>query len=214
MSFATCKYDRELKFIWSRLNYLQKTLDSGNLPEAKRKEMEKEFEFLAGRNEEISQTYIDSGMKEYLVELKTKCSTPPLDFDNFDIGPCKNSKKEESDNPHPMMEISSINEELSELDDALVRAQLNGDADECKKIEMSVATLKSRRFDLIEQMKSADEEGEEEEETDASVYNEDLEELKKDIASLRTQLGMLRNDVMDLKGAISQMTYSMGDDRR
>lgn len=209
MTFATCKYDRELRFIWSRLNYLRNALNSDNLPEAERKKLEIEFEELTARNKEISQTYIDNDMSEYLDDLMAKSSAPPLDFDDFDAVPCELVSNKTSNGTDPMSEIVSINKELSELDDALVKAQLNDNESEIRKIEMSVSSLKSRRSDLIERMKSADEE-EEEEESDTAAYDKDIEELKRDIASLRTQLGMLRNDVMDLKSVMSGISGFMG----
>ncbi|MFA7186358.1 MAG: hypothetical protein WC082_15765, partial [Victivallales bacterium] len=59
MSFSTCKYDRELRFIWSRLNYLKKNMDSGKIIGDELKEAEKEYDMLHERQKDIETTYID-----------------------------------------------------------------------------------------------------------------------------------------------------------
>lgn len=215
MSFSTCKYDRELRFIWSRLNYLKKNMDSGKISGDELKEAKKEYEMLQGRQNDIESTYIESEMGDYLVEFKASCLAPPLNPEDFGLYLDKDDEDDETVEEvrtmaceHPLAQITSINAEIAELDNALVNAQLNRDDAECKKLEMSIDSLKSRRADLIEQMKVIEEEAEAEEKP-VQVSDGELDEIKKDVSSLRTQLGILRTEVLDLKGMVTQLSDYM-----
>jgi hypothetical protein len=216
MSFSTCKYDRELRFIWSRLNYLKKNMDSGKITGDELKEAKEEYEMLQGRQNDIESTYIESEMGDYLVEFKASCLAPPLNPEDFGLYLDKDDDEDVAEVKevrtmaceHPLAQITSINAEIAELDNALVNAQLNGDDAECKKLEMSIDSLKSRRADLIEQMKAIEEEAEEEDKP-VQASDGELEEVKKDLTSLRTQLGILRTEVLDLKGMVTQLSDYM-----
>ena len=211
MSFSTCKYDRELRFIWSRLNYLKKNMDSGKIIGDELKEAEKEYDMLHERQKDIETTYIDGGLGDYLVEFKARCLSPPLNPEDFGLfleGDDDEDEGVEVQCPaceHPLAQITSINMEIAELDNALVNAQLNGNDAECKKLEMSIESLKARRADLIELSRAMEREAEEQEEP-VQVSDAELDEIKKDVASLRTQMGILRSDVLELKGLVAQLS--------
>lgn len=204
MSFSTCKYDRELRFIWSRLNYLKKNMDAGKITGKELAEAKEEYDFLYSRQYEIETTYNESGMSEYLDELKAYCSGPPLEFDDSGYIIEEDEEEVQISCEHPLAQITSINIEIADLDNMLVYAQLNGDDNECKKLKMSIESLKSRRADLIEHAKAL--EDEDEEEPVETVCDDEFNEVKKDVASLRTQLGVLRSEVMELKGLITQIS--------
>lgn len=204
MSFSTCKYDRELRFIWSRLNYLKKNMDAGKITGKELAEAKEEYDFLYSRQYEIETTYNESGMSEYLDELKAYCSGPPLELDDSGYIIEEDEEEVQISCEHPLAQITSINIEIADLDNMLVYAQLNGDDNECKKLKMSIESLKSRRADLIEHAKAL--EDEDEEEPVETVCDDEFNEVKKDVASLRTQLGVLRSEVMELKGLITQIS--------
>lgn len=217
MTFSTCKYDRELRFIWSRLNYLKKNMDAGKITGDELKEAKEEYEMLSERQVEIETTYIEGGLGEYLATFKAECLAPPLDIKDFEPAYLEDDDVAEEaprmSCEHPLAQITNINLEIAELDHELVNAQLNGNDAECKKLEMSIESLKARRADLIEQSRAIEKETEAQEEP-AQVSDTELDDIKKDISSLRTQMGMLRTEVLDLKGLVTQLSDFLDMNRR
>lgn len=213
MSFSTCKYDRELQFIWSRLNFLRKNLDAGKEVDGKsREEMINDVEELTERQRGIEITYMESEMAEYLIEIKAKHNAPPIDLDAPSDEPAI-GKDLSHLSDDPMEQVASINQEILELENELVKAEIECDDKKCQKIGMSIASLKSRRTDIVERMKSQREEATKEPEASAIVSDIDVNEMIKDLASLRTQLGVLRSEVMDLRGELAQLGDRLGIDR-
>lgn len=208
MAFSTCKYDRELQFIWSKIENLRNQLRSLEQMDGDDREKElvskrknvltKEIEIFTERQHDIETTYVNGDMSEYLEELRTKKNAPKVESSS------SNNLKEENkvdDRSDVMNMISSINIEISDLETDLVKAQINGE--ECNKIEMSLSSLKSRRYDLIEKLKS-------EKSEDIETSNDEIDEIRTDISSLRTQIGSLRIDMMDLKDMIMRVIDRLG----
>jgi chromosome segregation ATPase len=157
----------------------------------------KEIEVFTERQRDIETTYIDGDMREYLEELRTKKNGPTA-------GSLHSNDQEENevdDRSDIMSMIASINIEISDLETDLVKAQINGE--ECNRIEMSLSSLKSRRYDLIEKIKSEKPEV-------VETSNDEIDEIRTDITSLRTQIGSLRIDVMDLKEMIMRVIDHLG----
>lgn len=215
MSFSTCKYDRELLFIWSRLNFLRKNLDAGKEVDGKsREEMLEDIKELSERQREIEATYSESEMGEYLIEMRMKHNAPSIDLEapSNEPAPAMDLSDLSDD---PMEQVTSINKEILELENQLVEAEIDRDEGRCLKIKMSITSLKSRRNDIVERIKAEAEkdEGAEESETSVDVADADIDEMKKDIASLRTQIGVLRSEVLDLRGELAQLSDRLGVDR-
>ncbi len=193
MAFSTCKYDRELQFIWSKIENLRKQLASldaidgdeeeEKLVAARRNEIESEMGMLSQRMEEIEASYVENDMEEYLETMRLRRKSPDT------VWPTDVSRPE--DKATPMSEIESMTKEISELEVRLINAHLDGDGTETAKITMSLSALKSRRSDLIEDLKSERARG-------AAPSDGETEELKKDISSLRSQVSSLRGDIMEI----------------
>lgn len=213
MSFSTCKYDRELLFIWSRLNFLRKNLDAGKEVDGKnREEMLQEVKELTERQRGIEVTYSEAEMEEYLIEMRMKHNAPPIDLEAPSDEPAHAMDLSDlSDDPRE--QVSSINEEILELENQLVEAEIDRDEGRCLKIEMSIASLKSRRNDIVERIKAEAEKDEDAEDSGTSAADADADEMKRDIASLRTQIGVLRSEVLDLRGELAQLSDRLGVDR-
>lgn len=178
--------------------------DEDKMTVSKRKsEITDEIETLLERQRDIESTYIKGDMGEYLEELKSKRKAPRIEPLSFEDGP---GECENDDGSDIMSMISSINIEISDLETELVKAQIDGDKNKCDKVEMLLSSLKSRRYDLIEMMKS-------EKSDDVETSNEEIDEMKRDIASLRTQLGNLRGDVFDVKDMVLRVIDHLGIDR-
>ncbi|NCA74300.1 MAG: hypothetical protein EOM93_05610 [Gammaproteobacteria bacterium] len=200
MAFSTCKYDRELQFIWSKMENLRGQLASldaidGDEEEKKlvadrRENIENEIKMLSGRKEEIEGSYLENDMEEYLETMRLRRNAPdtvwPTDISRSDARAA------------PMSEIESITREISELEVRLINAELDGDGSESAKITMSLSALRSRRSDLIEDLKSERARG------DAPSDGE-MGELKKDVSSLRAQVSSLRGDIMEINGFLRRI---------
>lgn len=213
MSFSTCKYDRELQFFWSKIGNLRTQLESiddtkGSVKDKKLasiriEEINKEIEALSKLQHDIEQTYLEADMSDYLDEMRSRGKTPASKSIPFEY---KEEKVEVNDESGDINAIASINAEISELETSLAMAQINNDTENCNKIQMSLSALKSRRYDLIEMMKS-------EKSVVVETSNEDIEEMKRDIASLRTQLSNLRVDMLDLKEMVMRTLDHLGLER-
>ena len=178
--------------------------DKDKMSVSKRKsEIADEIETFLERQRDIESTYVKGDMGEYLEELRSKRKAPSREPLSFEEEPEEHKTDDASD---IMSMISSINIEISDLETELVKAQIDGDKNKCDKVEMLLSSLKSRRYDLIEMMKS-------EKSDDVETSNEEIDEMKKDIASLRTQLGNLRGDVFDVKDMVLRVIDHLGIDR-
>lgn len=208
MAFATCKYDRELQFMWSKVKYLNSQLEAldemkGDEEEAKlilekRKEIEKEIEFLTERFTEIELTYVESGMEEYLKELKLKASGPPPAPEYACPAP-KAAPAEETESGRET--VGSITKEISELELKLIEARLSGNASEEAKLTMAVSALRSRRDDIVETMKA-----------DNMKESEVTDDVRRDVESLRIQTSELRNEIVGIKDVLSRIAEKLGID--
>lgn len=198
MTFSTCKYDRELQYMWSKVRYLNTQLETlgepDNEEEAKvidkrRKEIEDEIRFLTERYSEIETSYVENGMEEYLYELKRKTSAPatPPEFS------CS-AKKEVPPAEKERETVESITSEISELELRLIKAHLSGDSSEQAKLTMAISALRTRRSDMVEEMKAGNAKGPE---PDA--------DLRRDVESLRIQTSELRNDIIEIKDFLNRI---------
>ena len=213
MSFSTCKYDRELLFFWSKIENLRTQLESidnmkGDDKDKKstserRDDIVKEIETLSELQRNIEKTYIDADMSDYLEEMRSRSNAPTLEPLPSEY---KDEEVEVNDRSDDVCTVSSINAEISELEASLVMAQIYEDKDKCDKIEMSLSALKSRRYDLTDMTES-------EKSVGVETSNENIDEIKKDIVSLRTQLGNLRVDMLDLKEIVMRVVHHLGLDQ-
>lgn len=213
MSFSTCKYDRELLFFWSKIENLRTQLESidnmkGDDKDKKstserRDDIVKEIETLSELQRNIEKTYIDADMSDYLEEMRSRSNAPTLEPLPSEY---KDEEVEVNDRSDGVCTVSSINAEISELEASLVMAQIYEDKDKCDKIEMSLSALKSRRYDLTDMTES-------EKSVGVETSNENIDEIKKDIVSLRTQLGNLRVDMLDLKEIVMRVVHHLGLDQ-
>ncbi|MGE4577618.1 MAG: hypothetical protein AB7D42_03715 [Candidatus Methanomethylophilaceae archaeon] len=195
MAFSTCKYDRELQFIWSKMDNLRGQLTSldaitgddeeKKLVAVRKKEIDAEIEMLDERLRDIEKSYIENDMEEYLETLRTKSNAPASTV----AQPTENDAPEPQRTP--MSEIESITKEISETEVRLINAQIEGDLAESTKLSMSLSALKSRRSDLIEDMRS-------ERVQCVAPSNGEVDDLKKEVSSLRTQISSLRGDILEI----------------
>lgn len=213
MSFSTCKYDRELLFFWSKIENLRSQLDSiddtkgsdedRKIASGRKEEIVKEIETLSELQHDIEKTYHDVDMSDYLEDMRSRRKAPMLDLTPSEYKEKGIETDEGSDDTNS---ISSINTEISELEASLVMAQIYEDNEKCNKIEMSLSVLRSRRSDLMDMTRpdgSADE----------GTSDEYIEEMKKDISSLRTQIGNLRGDMLDLREMVTRIAHHLGLDQ-
>lgn len=207
MAFSTCKYDRELQFIWSKIENLRTQLasldaidgddDEKKLVEARRKDIESEIEMLSERMKDIEGSYVENDMEEYLETMRLRRNAPDT------VWPTDIPRSETR--TAPMSEIESITKEISELEVRLINAELDGDKGEATKFSMLLSALKSRRSDLIEDMKA-------EKAKEAVQSNSDADELRRDVASLRAQVSSLRGDILEINDFIRRLVDRLGLD--
>lgn len=212
MSFSTCKYDRELLFFWSKIGNLNSQLESidetkGSAEDKKiasqrKAEILEEIETLSKLQKDIEKTYHDVDMSDYLEEMRAKRKAPTL---NPIASEYEEKKFECSCRSDDSDAIASIKAEISELEASLIMAQIYEDEEKYSKNKMSLSALNSRLLDLVEMEKS--------EKSVVETSNEDLDEMKKDISSLRTQLGNLRGDMLDLREMVGRISSQLGLDR-
>lgn len=213
MAFSTCKYDRELQFIWSKMDNLRGQLTSldaitgddeeKKLVAVRKKEIDAEIEMLDERLRDIEKSYIENDMEEYLETLRTKSNAPASTV----AQPTENDAPEPQRTP--MSEIESITKEISETEVRLINAQIEGDLAESTKLSMSLSALKSRRSDLIEDMRS-------ERVQCVAPSNGEVDDLKKEVSSLRTQISSLRGDILEINDFLRRIAdkLDLDDDDR
>jgi len=213
MAFSTCKYDRELQFIWSKMDNLRGQLTSldaitgddeeKKLVAVRKKEISAEVEMLDERLRDIEKSYIENDMEEYLETMRVKRNAPA----STAARPTGYNAPEPQRTP--MSEIESITKEISELEVRLINAQIEGDMTGSTKLSMSLSALKSRRSDLIEDMRA-------ERAQCAAPSDGETDDLKRDVSSLRAQISSLRGDVLAINDFLRRIAdkLDLDDDDR
>ncbi|MDN5357111.1 MAG: hypothetical protein PWR17_280 [Candidatus Methanomethylophilaceae archaeon] len=169
----------------------------------RKKEIDAEIEMLDERLRDIEKSYIENDMEEYLETLRTKSNAPASTV----AQPTENDAPEPQRTP--MSEIESITKEISETEVRLINAQIEGDLAESTKLSMSLSALKSRRSDLIEDMRS-------ERVQCVAPSNGEVDDLKKEVSSLRTQISSLRGDILEINDFLRRIAdkLDLDDDDR
>ena len=218
------KYERELRFIETEVNRLRSQMENvaDFVPEdpaeaAKKADLieanQARIAELLARKKEIEDSFIAAGL-----------DIPDLNR-NMNANTCRdNAQYDSTVEPYQFKgaseqaggagldalgtEVSSITNEIMQLEIRLMQAEIS-DSDEVPKLRMSINALRSRRDELINEIKLSKSTAAPKAE---SVSDERIEALEADNKALRSQLSAVRSDVMDIKEQLRQLLEALGKD--
>ena len=220
------KYDRELRFIDAETRRLAPLLEQerASMPadpaEAQAKvarieEMEERVAFLQARKAEILQCYEEAGLTPPYVERSLNATVyrdgttfmpDKADLEIVDrmLGSASRSTIDELN-----AEVKDITKEISEVEEKMLQADIDGDDVNTAKLSLALSSLRSRRETLISRIKDLKanphllDEAPVRSEQDMHIKN--LEEENK---NLRKQVDALTSELMEIRNAVRELTAS------
>ena len=231
---VSSKYDRELRFIDNETRRLTAELEDlremmpQNPLDAEKKAVdvgliEERIGELLMRKKEIEDSFIAAGMEvpniHRSINLNTCRDTASYDDDEEPVAQVRLSDNVPSLEEKPAVkpaagldelstQVASITDELMQIEIKMLQAEIADDDSEKTKLSMSANALRTRRDELVQQikdMKSAPVE----EKVSADPADERIAALEADNRAIRSQLSCLRSDVGELKDGLRQILEAL-----
>lgn len=220
------KYDRELRFIDAETKRLAPLLEAerqsmpANPEEARAKaarieEMEDRMSYLLARKNEILSSFEAAGISAPYLERSLNATvyregtTYMPDKEDLDIATRMLGRSADSTIDELNAEVKSIMKEISETEERMLQADLDGDDVLTAKLSLTISSLRSRRETLVDRIKDlkanphlVDEIG---------VRSEDdtrLKALQDENAQLRSQVEALTSELREIRDAVREMSAS------
>ena len=109
-------------------------------------------------------------------------------------------------------EVSSITDELMQIEIKMLQADLADDDSEKQKLEMSRNALRSRRDDLVAEIKAMKTAPKEEAPKADNAFEDRVAALEADNRAIRSQISMVRSDVSEIKDQLRQILEALNQD--
>ena len=232
---VSSKYDRELRFIDNETRRLTAELEDlremmpQNPLDAEKKAVdvgliEERIGELLMRKKEIEDSFTAAGMEipniHRSINLNTCRDTASYDDDECPVAQVRLADKvadveEEAPVVKPVAgldelssQVASITDELMQIEIKMLQAEIADDESEKTKLSMSANALRSRRDELVQQikdMKSAPVE----EKASCDADSERITALEADNRAIRSQLAGLRSDVGEIRDSLRQILEAL-----
>ena len=229
---ASSKYDRELRFIDTECRRLKNELDDLRelMPQtpldAEKKAvdmglLEERMGELLMRKKEIEDSFIAAGLEVPNIhnDLNANGCRDSASYDDGEKAPVAFVGAVPESVPEPVSgldalsaQVASITDELMQIEIKMLQAELADDESEKQKLEMSRNALRSRRDDLVAEikaMKSAP--APEVQKTDSEIDGR-ISALEADNRAIRSQISMVRSDVSEIKDQLRQILEALNQD--
>ena len=220
------KYDRELRFIDAETRRLAPLLDQerASMPadpaEAQAKvarieEMEERVAFLQARKAEILQCYEEAGLTPPYVERSLNATvyrdgtTFMPDKADLEIADRMLGSSSRSTIDELNAEVKDITKEISEVEEKMLQADIDGDDVTTAKLSLALSSLRSRRETLISRIKDLKANPHLLDETPVrSEQDMHIKNLEEENKNLRKQVDALTSELMEIRNAVRELTAS------
>lgn len=220
------KYDRELRFIDAETKRLGPILEQerASMPatpeEAEAKaarieEMEDRIAFLLKRKNEILSCYEEVGMTAPYLERSLNATvyrdgtTYMPEKEDLNIAERMLGQSAKSSMDELNEEVKSITREISEIEENLLQAEINGDDVIAAKLSLAASSLRSRRETLVARIKDLKANPHLLEE--AAIMTESdkrVKSLEDENKQLRSQVEALTAELREIRDAVRDLTAS------
>lgn len=229
---ASSKYDRELRFIDTECRRLKNELDDLRemMPQspldAEKKAVdigliEERMGELLTRKKEIEDSFIAAGLEIPNIrnDLNANGCRDSASYNDGEKAPVAFVGALPERDPEPKggldalsAEVSSITDELMQIEIKMLQADLADDDSEKQKLEMSRNALRSRRDDLVAEIKAMKSAPKEEAPKVDNAFENRVAALEADNRAIRSQISMVRSDVSEIKDQLRQILEALNQD--
>ena len=229
---ASSKYDRELRFIDTECRRLKNELDDLRemMPQspldAEKKAVdigliEERMGELLTRKKEIEDSFIAAGLEIPNIhnDLNANGCRDSASYDDGEKAAVAFVGARPERDPEPKggldalsAEVSSITDELMQIEIKMLQADLADDDSEKQKHEMSTNALRSRRDDLVAEIKAMKSAPKEEAPKADNAFEDRVAALEADNRAIRSQISMVRSDVSEIKDQLRQILEALNQD--
>lgn len=227
------KYDRELRFIDSEMGRLNRELEDlrelmPSTPlDAEKKAVdvgiiEERLGELYQRKKEIEDSFIAAGLDPPSSSRSLNANTYATGAANEYVPPSVPDEGERVAVTRPAAtreelsaEIASITDEMMKLEISMLQADLSDDVGAKQKASMEISAMRSRREQLVGQVKELNAKAEEPEvaaPADADALTKRIEAMEADNRALRSQVSGVRTDVAEMKDQLRQILEALNID--
>ncbi|MBR1452267.1 MAG: hypothetical protein IJ592_02065 [Candidatus Methanomethylophilaceae archaeon] len=240
---TSTKYEREIRFFGKQAEHLEKEkreiLAKGELTDADKKRIEEIDATIQQYNDsrkEIEDSYIEAGLELPLASRNLNASVYPIGASFEPVGRdyrklvidetnARNaiaakayegyevSDSEDIDELND--EVQAMTEQLTNLEQRIVKADMDDDVGEKLRLTEEANKLRSKRENTINKIKVLKSEGARSAKASGvSVeFQEKVNRNEEQIAALKTQLAMVRSDVYEVKDMLAEIAARLGISR-
>lgn len=222
------KYERELRFIHDQIARLEaqyralgQTVPADPAAAEARAEeaqgIQVEIASLMARKKEIEKSFVEAGMD--IPDINRSMNATVHNAGAFEIRGEEEAERVAGIAPvkgvgsdDVAADIRKIGEELADVEDRMIRAEIEGDEEEHQKLSMMASSLRSRRETLVrraKEMREAENNAPAAAPADDAV-NGRIQALEEDCRALRSQVMDVRTGLQDVKEQLRQILIALG----
>lgn len=199
-------------------------------------EIDATVERYAARKKEIEESYVEAGLELPLTSRNLNASVYPIGVSFEPVGRdyrkalieetnARNAETakayEETEAPDTddidqlNADVREMTQQLMDIETRIAEANINDDADALVTLRQESEKVRSRRDNTINKIKALKVEGARS--ASASGVSKEFQDKilnqEQQISSLRTQMGMLRSDVYEMKDMLAEIMFRLGIQR-